>query len=137
MTPIIMNCINSSVEGVYPLVVSHNFPSASHDPGEVGSKVDTLKLSIPVCEVVLVFDSIAVTETSSSFEDVLAAAIDDDLDIESLLVDIDENSAFGSRGVEGVMGGPKVGESDRKSRPNSSFLELVVGGLIPLSLYRV
>lgn len=90
------------MEGVYPFVVSHSFPNASHDAGDVGSKVDRLKLSNPVCDVVLVFDSRGVRETSGSFEDVLAAI--DDLDIGSLLVDIDENSAFGSRGVEGVTG---------------------------------
>lgn len=150
MAPIIMNCINSSVEGAYPFVTSHILPNASHDAGEVGSNVDISKLSSPACVVALVLDSRDVTEASGSFEDVFAA-IDDDLDIGSLLVDVDENSAFGSRGVEGMIGeglterfesGPEIGdfegEGDRKSRPNSSFpVSLAACGLVLLSSYRV
>lgn len=136
MAPIIMNCISSSVEGAYPFVTSHIFPNASHDAGEVGSKVDISKFSSPVRGAALLLDSRDVSEASGSFENVFAA-IDDDLDIRSLLVDVDENSAFESWGVEGVTGEilgswfetePEVGdlsrEGDRKSRPNSSLPEL-------------
>ena len=39
--------MSSSVDGRYPFVTCHIFPSVSHSAGEVKSNVKGLKLSIP------------------------------------------------------------------------------------------
>jgi len=88
-----MNCINSSVEGVYPFIPSHILPRASQEAGEVGSKVVISMISLSGLGYGVVFDSTDWSGALRPFENVFAA-IDEDLDIGLLLVDVDENSAL-------------------------------------------
>jgi len=88
-----MNCINSSVEGVYPFIPSHILPRASQEAGEVGSKIVISMISLSGLGYGVVFDSTDWSGALRPFENVFAA-IDEDLDIGLLLVDVDENSAL-------------------------------------------
>src|SRR6266550_843129 len=115
-----VNCINCSVVGNSPYVTCHNFPSCSHEDGEVGSKLVGSKLSSPGLDCT-VFETNGALEL---FEDVFAATNGnkvicslfeggDDTTARSLaVIDLVEFA-----GVESMWSG----DCGRISRPNSSL----------------
>lgn len=76
---VITNCMSSSVDGRYPFVTCHIFPSASHSAGEVKSNVEELKLSIPGLFVFVTRDA-----PDCFAEDIFAfTGTNDDIELES------------------------------------------------------